>query len=77
MLFRVAFAYYVVFKLSIPTVDVANYYLRVAFTCSLTYNLSVLAVDVATDGCSAGKESILSPLIVCFGVFSALGSLRL
>ena len=65
----VAFVCYVIFSLSIPIVDVANSCLRVAFTCSVTYNLSVLTVDVATDGCSAGKDCILSPLIVGFGLF--------
>ena len=40
-----------------------------SFACSVTSELSILTVDVATDGCSAGEDCILSPLIVGFGLF--------
>ena len=43
----------------------------VSFTCSVTSELSILTVDVATDGCSAGKDWILSLLIVGFLGLSA------
>ena len=43
----------------------------VSFACSVTSELSILTVDVATDGCSAGKDCILSLLIVGFLGLSA------